>query len=93
MNGTIAGFAISTVVGIGLFAFLRLIPKEKAINAGDKHGEFLGTLVSNWGNGKLGKKIWSKIEEGPVVTAISYLMSFFVSFGKNLVKDNYTKED
>lgn len=93
MNETLVGFVVSLAVGVGASIFLRYVPKAKAISAGDKHGEFLGILVSNIGNSKLGKKIWNKIEEGPIVTGLAYLMSLCVSFGKNLLKDNEIKED
>lgn len=80
------------VVGIGVTvavtAFLRFYPKGKAIEDGGRIGDLVGTVISTFGNSKLGKNVWSQVEEGPITTMLAFAMSFITRLGAAMLHDN-----
>jgi hypothetical protein len=83
------GIGISFGVSGALAAIARTYPKEKAIALGNKLGDIVGLAITNFGNSRIGKKLWNKVEEGPITTVLAFLMAFFVHVGKKMVEDNY----
>lgn len=80
--------SVSTGIVAGLFIFLRVFPKAKAIELGEKFGGVAGSAVSAFGSSKIGKKLWNQVEEGPITTALAFIMAFVVKFGSKMVEDN-----
>jgi len=80
----IVGIAVTAAVA----AFLRFYPKGRAIEDGGKIGDLVGTVISTFGNSKLGKKIWNKVEEGPITTMLAFCMAFITRLGAKMLSDN-----
>ena len=92
MNNTIVqwliGLGISGAFTLGISALARYYPKQKAIELANKWGDIVGPAISKFGNSKVGKKIWNKVEEGPIVTALAFVMAFCVRVGSTMLADN-----
>jgi len=88
MDTIMVGLVISVVILSGITLFLKLIPKEKAIAAAKRHAAILGPFISGFGNTKVGKKIWSPIEEGPITTGCAYLATLFNHLPDKITEDN-----
>jgi hypothetical protein len=54
---------------------LRLFPKEKVSAQGRALGRKIGIWLDTLGNGKLGKKAMDTLEEGPISTAVRWVIS------------------
>jgi hypothetical protein len=88
MNEQMTIFVVgSIVIPVALAVFARVIPKSKAISSGDSIGEKLGIAMSKLGNNRIGKKAMDAIEEGPITTALAFIMAFAVGFGKGMNRD------
>lgn len=85
---TILQWSSGPVIILAITLFLGTWPKDKAMETGSKLGLKIGGLLSLWGNKKLGKKIWSKIEEGPIVTGFAFIISFINSLEVKMTADN-----
>lgn len=82
------GLAVTGAVA----AFIRYTPKQKMM---DTVGPFMfgvGSIISHFGNSKIGKKAMNRVEEGILHTLIAVAMHGLVELGKGLVADNYTNE-
>lgn len=88
MDGNLTPWIVGLAVSAAVTAFLRFYPKGRAIEDGGKIGDLIGTVISNFGNSKLGKKIWNKVEEGPITTMLAFAMSFITRLGAKMLSDN-----
>lgn len=85
------GFGVSGVVLGGVAAIARAWPKEKAIALANRLGDIIGTAITTFGNSRVGKKVWNKVEEGPITTLIAFIIALCVRIGSKMVEDNYIK--
>jgi len=83
INLGIGGIVLAVVAGIA-----KVWPKEKAIALANKIGDIIGTAITTFGNSRLGKKIWNKVEEGPITTALAFVIALCVRIGSKMVYDN-----
>ena len=82
-------WGLGVAVPVAVAAFLKFYPKSKAIDAGGKLGDIVGAAISAFGNSKIGRKTWSRIEEGPIVTFFAFCMAFITRAGNRMLADNY----
>lgn len=92
MNETIMQWGIGLVVTSLVAAFIRFTPKQKMMDAVGPFMFGIGSLVSKFGNSKIGKKAMVKVEEGILHTLIAVAMHGLVELGKGLIADNNEQE-
>lgn len=92
MDAHVISWSVSGVIGIAVFLFVRLCPKQKLMDMTGPWFRNLGRTVSAFGNSKIGKVLWQKCEEGFVFTLLAVLMNADVEFGKGLAEDNEVKK-
>jgi hypothetical protein len=87
----IIGLGISGAILTAVSAVARFWPKEKAIALADRLGTIIGKAITTFGNSRVGKKVWNKVEEGPITTALAFIMALCVRIGSVMVEDNNIK--